>query len=54
MQLLEKLTNKAIEWVDAAIAFFGLYTTKYSKYLVYGLLIFLAAKIFKVKINLGK
>jgi hypothetical protein len=49
------LITKATGWVDKGFEFFGLYTSKYSKYLVYGLLIFLASKMFKFnfKINTG-
>lgn len=47
------LIDKATGWVDTGLGFFGLYTTKYSKLIVYGALILCAAKIFKIKLNLG-
>jgi hypothetical protein len=46
-----------VDWIkskiDQLFSFFGVYTTKYSELLVYALLIFLASKILKVKLNVG-
>jgi hypothetical protein len=57
MDLVNVLIAKIIEWVDKLIKFFtesfGLYTTQYSKYIMYGILIFLLSKIFKIKWNLN-
>lgn len=47
------LIDKATGWVDTGISFFGLYTTKYSKLIVYGALLLIAAKIFKFKFNIN-
>lgn len=46
--LIDKLTG----WVDKGFEFFGLYTSKYSKYLVYALLLFVLSKVLKIKLNL--
>lgn len=50
--MINDLVGKLTGWVDKLFEFFGLYTSKYSKYLVYALLIFAASKIFKIKMNL--
>lgn len=53
---------KAFEWatgiidwmktkVDEVFGFFGFYSQNYSKLLVYGLLLFIAAKIFRIKLD---
>jgi hypothetical protein len=47
------LINKATGWVDQGFSFFGLYTSKYSKYIVYAVLLFIASKIFKFKFNIN-
>jgi hypothetical protein len=47
------LLDKATGWVDTGISFFSLYTTKYSKLIVYGALILCLAKIFKFKFNVN-
>jgi hypothetical protein len=56
MQMVNALIEKLISWVDAIFGWFGFYSNKYSQLLVYGLLLFIAAKIFKVKanVNVGK
>jgi hypothetical protein len=57
MQTVDLLINKLISWVDIAISFitsmFGSYSAKYSQLLVYGLLIFLVAKMLKIKVDVG-
>lgn len=52
--LIEKIVNTGVKVVDKGLEFFGLYTTQYSKYIVYGVLILAASKIFKIKLNIGK
>lgn len=47
------LINKATGWVDTIFEFFGLYTSKYSKYIVYALIIWVCSKIFKFKFNIN-
>lgn len=47
------LINKATGWVDKLFEFFGLYTSKYSKYIVYAVILFIASKIFKFKFNIN-
>jgi hypothetical protein len=51
MDFFKDIINKMVAWVDEIFGFFGIYTSKYSELLVYGLLIFLASKIFKIKVN---
>lgn len=46
------LVNKASGWVDQLFGFFGLYTTQYSKYIVYALLLLVGSKMFKFKFNI--
>jgi hypothetical protein len=52
MNTVNDLIGKASGWIDKCFEFFGLYTTKYSKYLVYALLVFVASKMFKFKFNI--
>lgn len=47
------LIDKATGWVDTIFSFFGLYTSKYSKYIVYGLIILALGKMFKFKFNIN-
>jgi hypothetical protein len=49
---IDGLVGKATGWVDKLFEFFGVYTAKYSKYLVYGLIIFLLGKMLKIKFNI--
>lgn len=53
MDAVTGLLNKFTGWIDKGFEFFGLYTTKYSKYIVYAVLLLAASKIFKIKLNLG-
>lgn len=53
MDAVTSLIAKLSGWVDKLLEFFGLYTTKYSKYIIYALLIFVASKMLKIKLNLG-
>ncbi|MFD0591154.1 hypothetical protein ACFQZE_24450 [Paenibacillus sp. GCM10027627] len=46
------LVGKATGWIDKIFEFFGLYTSKYSKYLVYALMIWVASKMLKVNLKL--
>lgn len=47
-----------VEWgkekVDQGVEFFGLYTTKYSKLIVYGGLLYILARMLKINLKLGK
>jgi hypothetical protein len=52
-QTASGLIDKATGWVDTGFSFFGLYTSKYSKYIVYALIIWLCSKIFKFKFNIN-
>lgn len=47
------LIGKASGWIDQIFSIFGLYTSKYSKLIVYAVLLLIASKIFKFKFNLG-
>lgn len=49
---LIELVRAPFGWVDKIFAYFGLYTQGYSKYLVYGFLIFVLSKILKIKVNI--
>lgn len=51
VNIFSVLVDKFISWVDRLFDFFGVYTANYSKYLVYALLLFVGAKIFKVKLD---
>lgn len=53
MEMFNGLIAKMTEWVDKGLEFFGLYTAKYSKYIVYAVLLIAASKIFKIKLNLN-
>lgn len=44
--------NKATGWVDKLFEFFGLYTSKYSKYIIYAVLLFFLGKMLKIRLNL--
>lgn len=52
MDLINNLVNKMIEWVDNSFSIFSTYSGQYSRYLVYALLLLVASKIFKVRVNL--
>lgn len=47
------VVTKASGWIDQIFGFFGLYTTQYSKYIVYGLLILAVSKVMKFKFNIN-
>jgi hypothetical protein len=53
VEAFNSLIGKLTGYIDKLFEFFGLYTSKYSKYLVYALLLFVASKIFKIKLNLN-
>lgn len=53
MDAINNLVSKMTGWVDNSFAFFGLYTSKYSKYILLLVALFLATKIFKIKLDLG-
>lgn len=52
MDTVNNLTNKVTGWIDQLFSFFGVYTTKYSKYIMYGVLILLASKMMKFKFDI--
>lgn len=52
MGTIDGLVGKLTGWVDKAFEFFGLYTSKYSKYLVYALMLFVLSKILKINLKL--
>lgn len=56
----EKLTSgvstvftKLTGWVDQIFSIFGTYSAKYSKWIVIGVLVLIASKMFKFKVNVG-
>ncbi len=51
MNILTNLITKITGWIDRVFGFGDYYTAGYSKYLVYGLLIFLLSKMLKVKVD---
>jgi hypothetical protein len=52
MGAIDGLVGKVTGWIDKVFEFFGLYTSKYSKYIVYIVGGLVLAKMLKVKINL--
>lgn len=52
MESINNLLEKLISWVDELLGLFTSYSSNYAKYFVYALLLFVASKIFKVKVNL--
>lgn len=53
MEMFTGLMDKLTGWVDKGFEFFGLYTAKYSKYIIYAVLLVAASKVFKFKFNLN-
>lgn len=55
---MDVVLSKVIGWIDTLFGWFGYYSERYSSLLVTGLLLFVASKIFKVKlgtsVNMGK
>lgn len=51
MQVLTGLITWLQDKIDTLFGFFGFYTKNYSKYLVYALLLWIATKIFKIKLD---
>lgn len=51
MEMINNLVGKVTGWIDNLFGYFGFYTENYSKYLVYILGVFVAAKIFKIKVD---
>lgn len=47
------LVDKATGWVDTFFGFFGLYTTKYSKAIVYIIGLAVIGSFLKIKLNIG-
>lgn len=54
MEYFQALIGKLTGWIDRLFANFEGYSSKYSEFFVYGLLIFLLGKMLKIKINLTK
>lgn len=48
---VDKIIDNMIIWINKAFGYFGTYTTSYSKYIMYAVLLFIAAKIFRVKLD---
>lgn len=51
MNVLTGLVTSITGWINRLFGFGDYYTAGYSKYIVYALLLFVASKIFKVKID---
>lgn len=50
---IDLIITNLVQWGNKLFEFFGLYTSKYSKYILVLVGIFLATKIFNIKLNLG-
>jgi hypothetical protein len=50
---LDLLIKSFVGWINKGIEFFGLYTTKYSKMILILIGLWIATKIFNIKLNLG-
>lgn len=50
---IDTIINTAIEWGNNMFEFFGLYTSKYSKYIIFIIGGFVLTKMLNIKINLG-
>lgn len=53
LQWAMALVDKATTWVDSLFGYFGFYTERYSKLIVFGFLGLVLAKFFKGRIDLG-
>lgn len=51
MEMAQQLIDWLQKMVEKVFGFFGFYTENYSKYLVWGLLLFIASKILKLKVD---
>lgn len=51
MNVLTGLVTSITGWINRLFGFGDFYSAGYSKYLVYGLLIFLLSKMLKVKVD---
>lgn len=51
--LFKTVINKMMEWIDKLFAIFGSYSGQYSKYIIWAVLLFIASRIFKIRLNLG-
>lgn len=51
MNMLTGLVTSITGWINRLFGFGDFYTAGYSKLLVYGFLLFMAAKIFKIKVD---
>lgn len=50
---LDLIITNAVNWMNKIFEFFGLYSSKYSKYILLLIGLFMATKIFNIKMNLG-
>lgn len=53
MELLERIINKIIEWIDEIFKWFGFYSTGYSKIIVLIFAVLAGAEILQSKVNLN-
>jgi hypothetical protein len=53
MVMLNNLVNKMVAWIDAIFGWFGFYSMKATKGLVWALLLFLIGLFMKVNIKVG-
>lgn len=53
MDVVNGVLDKVTQWIDTGFSWFGFYSNGYSKYLVYGLLIFLLSKMLKINWKVG-
>jgi len=51
MEMVDYLVKKITGWIDSLFYYFGSYSNSYSKFFVYGLLIYLLSKLLKVKVD---
>lgn len=58
METVDLIINKVIGWIDQLFGFFGFYSERYSQLFMWALVLFVGAKVFKIKlgtsVNLGK
>lgn len=53
MGWVDLIITSFIGWVNKGFEFLGLYSTKYAGWIVAALIVWIAAKIFRVRLNLG-
>lgn len=52
MQWFDNIINTLERWINKVFGYFDFYNANYSKYIVYGGLIYLLSNMLKVKVNL--